>query len=75
MNEMVSYQEWRKTHPILGDWIILERFSNGRVMRGEYVSNDNFQNESWVNMVLKNGVAYFERLSISNNHAEWELHL
>lgn len=69
-----AYATMRMTTPIIGDWIVLERYRDGKVMRGEFVQKNGVVDERWIQSVLNDDICCFERLSINDNdYAEWEL--
>lgn len=65
--------EMRKTTPVEGDWIVLERYPSGKVMRAEFIG-DAPHDDLWVQCVLAGGSHRFELLHAGgNDYREWEL--
>ena len=66
--------EMRKTTPVEGDWIVLERYPSGKVMRAVFIQDGFHNDETWVEAVLKDGSHRFELLHAGgNDYREWEL--
>lgn len=70
-----AYTTMRMTTPIIGDWVVLERDSNHKVVRAEFVQPDGLVNRSWVQSVLNDNTCRFELLHSGegNDYREWEL--
>lgn len=62
------------TTPQVGDWVVLERYDSGKIMRSEYIGVDGFYDSYWVNSVVEGGKYRFERLWLGRmDIAQWEL--
>jgi hypothetical protein len=70
-----AYTSMRMITPILGDWVVLERDSNHKVVRAEFVQDGGPVNPAWVQNVISNEVCRFELLYAGegNDYREWEL--